>query len=283
MVKIRALDLHVYPADMRFQGRILQIADHLHRKDIFSAVELVGTRDAALPALEVLGNGVRIRRFKLYRGRRGAFASRLPIHWGLWCARIVFHYASRRIACVSAHSVQVLPLCWLLSVLKNCPLLYEPHDLETALDASGNWANKSFRQFCERIFIRRAQRVTVANPHTAKWYENEYNLRKVWVVRNIPALAPTDPLPENYFAKRFHFSPGDIVFLYQGLIEKHRGIEILVEAFEQVSQDRHIVILGYGPLVSFVEGAAARLPNVHYTQRFLRKTLCDMLRRRMSA
>lgn len=164
---------------------------------------------------------------------------------------------------MSAHSVQVLPLCWLISVLKTCPLLYEPHELETALDASGNWAGKSVRQFCERLFIRRARRVTVANPHTAKWYERTYGLGKVWVIRNIPAPEAVEPLPENYFATRFRFSPSDIVFLYQGLIEKHRGIEKLVEAFEQVPHDRHIVILGSGSLVPFVTAAAARLPNVH--------------------
>ena len=258
-MKTRGIDLHIRPEDMRFVGRMFQIAEYVHRKGIFSAVELIGTRDSTLPKLQVLDNGVRIRRFWLSRSR----FSPSFIAWPLWCVRIFLHYAFKNVACVSAHSVQVLPICWLISFVKRCPLLYEPHELETELDSGGSLINKPLRHFCERIFIRSARRVTVPNPHTAKWYQTAYGIQKVWVIRNIPALSSAEPLPKDYFATRFALPRGSVVFLYLGFIAHHRGIELLVETFERLPPDRHVVFLGFGPFVPFVASAASRLPNVH--------------------
>ncbi len=257
----RSTAVHIYPADMRREGRIVRIAQHLLQRGYFAAVELAGIGDGTLPRTQTLPGGVGVRRFAVSKRIR---AVSVLLYWALWNLKLIFHYARRSTACVNAHAVTVLPAGWLIATLAGCPLVYQPHELETEMDFRGGaWAGKRFRQVCERLFIHRAQRVVLVSEPIGEWYRKAYDLETVSVVRNMPAGGVPAPLERDYYAKRFGFPPQDLVFQYQGLIAANRGIEALLEAFARVPPDRHFVVLGYGSLIGKVEAAARRLPNVH--------------------
>jgi glycosyltransferase involved in cell wall biosynthesis len=104
----------------------------------------------------------------------------------------------------------------------------------------------------------------VVGDEIAKWYRTTYGLSNVHIVKNVPycqrgKLNRTSRLRE--FAG---VGDSDILFLYQGLLDQGRGINLLLNAFRDAPQDRHIVFMGYGALVESAKAFAQQYPNIHF-------------------
>ena len=101
------------------------------------------------------------------------------------------------------------------------------------------------------------------SPSIAKWYEKEYGLSSVIVLRNTPESSKVI-CRNRVFNDIFHIPENDLIFIYQGVINTGRGIELLNKVFSQVSFEKHLVVMGYGPLVGIVKEAAESTPNIHF-------------------
>jgi glycosyltransferase involved in cell wall biosynthesis len=55
-----------------------------------------------------------------------------------------------------------------------------------------------------------------------------------------------------------------LLFIYQGLLTRARGVDELLDAFCGVGEELHIVFMGNGPLKSLILNAANEYPNIHY-------------------
>ena len=102
-----------------------------------------------------------------------------------------------------------------------------------------------------------------------QWYQNKYNIQASYVVRNVP---------EESALKRFSLADHDLrlkcgvpntarLFIYQGLISRGRGVELLVESFKQLSPSKaHLVFMGYcdKSVKSFFDKSIASVPNIHH-------------------
>lgn len=257
------LALHVTPTNLRLQSRIDRVTRFIRAQEYFSNVEAAGIRIGDLAATEVQDDGRVYRRFRVRKFLREASRLMRALDFLLWYIQVAAFYSTRPVACVNAHTLSVLPLCWFLSAVKGCKLVYEPHELETET-VTVRGPMKPLLKFVERIFIRKADAVVLVNGAIAEWYRDAYGLEHVYVVRNLPAVTGGESLPKNYYAEHFGFPPADLVFLYQGLIGKGRGIEILLAAAEKIPDERHIVFLGFGPDAESVQNAARKRKNVHY-------------------
>lgn len=259
----RGIALHVTPSDLRLQSRIDRVTRFVRAQGYFENVEVAGMGGRDLPNIEIQDDGRVYRRFRVRNRLREASRLTRALDFLIWYMRVAAFYRPRRVACVNAHTLSVLPLCWLLSMLKRCKLVYEPHELETeTLTVRGPM--KPLLKFAERLFIGAADAVIVVNGAIGEWYRNAYGLARVHVVRNLPGEARGEELMPSYYADRFGFPAGHMVFLYQGLIGRGRGIALLLAAAEHIPEDRHIVFLGFGPEVEAVQRAAQRRKNVHY-------------------
>ena len=259
----RGLALHVSPTDLNLQNRIGRVTRFVRARGFFENVEVAGIRTGDLAAAEIQDDGRIYRRFRVRKALREWSRLTRALDFLIWYAQILWFYLPRPLACVSAHTLSVLPLCWILAGLKGCKLVYEPHELETeTMTAQG--AAKPLLKFVERLFIGGADAVILVNGAIAEWYRGTYGLGRVYVVRNLPAPGLRDPFPPGHYARHFAFPESDMVFLYQGLIAAGRGIDLLLAAAARMPPDRHIVILGFGADVQSVRDATKRLPNVHY-------------------
>jgi glycosyltransferase involved in cell wall biosynthesis len=54
------------------------------------------------------------------------------------------------------------------------------------------------------------------------------------------------------------------LFLYQGLIARARGVELLIDAFSRLGGERHLVLLGGGPETATLRERATAVSNVHF-------------------
>jgi glycosyltransferase involved in cell wall biosynthesis len=257
------INLHISPTSIMFASRIERVTEYLQRKAYFSRVEIVGIRDATIPETERRADGRVVRRFAVREGLRSSSRIGRALDFLIWYADILLHYKSTQIACVNVHTASALPLGWLISFVHRCVLVYEPHELESETMNAGNVA-KAIIRTVERIFSRRAVAVIAVHEGIAEWYAENLGVRHPWSVRNLPASSQYEPLPPCYFAKRFGFADDDLVFLYQGLIAKGRGIQLLIDAFKLVDSNRHLVILGFGDLKDIVDQAASEHPNIHF-------------------
>jgi glycosyltransferase involved in cell wall biosynthesis len=246
-----------------FESRIDRMTTHILSLGLFSGIELVGLGDSTMPLEQMLPDGRKIRRFRVYHrlresGRLGRLADFI-----IWYIRILSFYVGKGPSCINAHSLSVLPLCWLLAQLTRAKLVYEPHELETET-ASGSNPMRPLMRAMEGFLARRCDAVVLVADGIAKWYEKKYKLQHLSVVRNLPMTQVGNPLPADYYRKKFGIADSSLVFLYQGLIGGGRGIDLLLECFRHTPPDRHLVLLGYGDLVPMVERAAKEMTNVHF-------------------
>ncbi len=255
--------VHVFPTNIVYGSRIARMTQYAVRQNIFSAVEVVGILEPGLPRVENTTDGRTIRRFDIGFALRNRSRFARLISFLLWYVTVLLHYRNRDVSCISAHTSSVLPLCWLIAKLRRSVLIYEPHELESET-ASARGFTKWVILFIERIFGKSAAAVICSNFGISEWYQTTFGLSDIWTVRNLPSSSAYDPLPQHYYANRFGFTPSDYVFLYQGILSANRGIELMIDAFRKLPRDRHLVLLGFGPLEAAVIEAAREIPNVHF-------------------
>jgi glycosyltransferase involved in cell wall biosynthesis len=165
------------------------------------------------------------------------------------------------LACINCHSVTTLPLAVMLKRATGAKLIYDPHELET--EANGlHGARKLGTKQVERALIHGADHYIFVGQAIEDWYRQEYGLRNTTVLYNCPV---STEVPQSDHFRTVFGIPGDKpIFLYQGLLGKGRGLEILVKAFSEIRERAALVIMGYGPLEEWVAGQAKEFANIHF-------------------
>jgi glycosyltransferase involved in cell wall biosynthesis len=88
----------------------------------------------------------------------------------------------------------------------------------------------------------------------------------VVVIYNMPAHQVQQiPISRGYLrdALGLHNSNARI-YLYQGLLTRGRGIDLLLEVFKQMDDLTHLVFMGDGPMQTDIERAAIASSNIHH-------------------
>lgn len=258
---MKELNVHVYPSPLTHESRILRITDALARAGIFQRIEVVGVARDDLPSRQPLDDTrelIRVPR-RLMPAREGLAGKFLrTVEWSL---RVLARLRGRRINCINAHSLAVLPLCVAASWLTGAKLVYDTHELETETNGSKGIRQKLGR-LVERLLIRYCDRVFVVGDSIADWYARAYGIARPVVVRNIPQFSGPVEHDSARLRDRLRLTENDIVFIYQGGFLPGRGIERLLRVF---ASDRrlHLVCMGSGPLQQLIADAGEASSNIH--------------------
>lgn len=258
------INIHIYPSPLTNESRILRITHALAEMGIFDRIEIIGIAQGSLAAIEQLDEKrsfVRIKR--TWFSRQSNFIAKLfkTIEWSV---RVLVSLDRRRITCVNAHSLAVLPLCYLASRICGAKLIYDTHELETETTGYRGIRQKLGR-FVERLLIKKCDAIFVVSPAIAKWYEETYNIPEPTIVRNIPQFSTETIVAgeQQNLRTRFALAESDVLFIYQGAFIASRGIERLLDVFSDGPSHAHLVFMGSGPLQSAIEQAAATHSNIH--------------------
>lgn len=253
---MNGLNLHVYPSAMVNESRLFRISGSIAEARIFDETHLIGVADDALPACEALREGVQIVRIASLDRLPGAAGKVLrALSWQLAVFRA---YRREPVRVVNAHSVWMLPLCWLLARRTGATLFYNPHELETQTPTMRG-IKQAAAELIERSLIGRAKVVSVVNGSIAQWYDARYRIPRPVAVRNIP-VSTGEPAA---LRETLGVSADTMLFIHTGRLTGGRSIEQVLEAFEQ-AQGPHVVFLGDGPLGADVRRRANRSPVVHW-------------------
>ncbi len=248
---------------MNYESRILKITGSLVAHGIFRDAVLLGKWREKLPVDESVDEHRRIRRVRTVFPAEATSTVFRVLQTLEWMGRAILEARRLRPECVNCHSLLVLPVGVVIKWMIGCQLVYDTHELETE-----TYLSKGLRRWVakltERLLIRRTDKVFVVGDAIADWYRQTYPGLKVHVVRNVPYAQGGTGRSVRPFHKRFGIHSDEMVFLYQGLIDEGRGIDLLLDVFAGLPRSKHVVFLGYGPLTGKVEQFAASHTNIHY-------------------
>jgi glycosyltransferase involved in cell wall biosynthesis len=90
-----------------------------------------------------------------------------------------------------------------------------------------------------------------------------YKLPFVALVRNVPYEMHV--MHSNTLREKLGLSDNQKIFLYQGMLDKGRGVEMLLDAFDaRKDSDAVIVFMGFGAFTGMVESFASRKDNIFF-------------------
>ena len=259
----RKINLHIYPTAFVHETRILKETSSLARSGIFSHIYIAATAKAGLPFIEAIDKQRTVYRIKSVFKSVANNPIIKAIKFVEWSSKVFFQFVRMPIAVVSCHCLAVLPLGVCLKLFKGSKLIYETHELETERNGWGK-LKTHLAKTLEKLLFKFVNHTVVVGPSIAKWYIREYNTDKVATVRNIPSQSDFSPNNSSILKDHFNISSEEILFLYQGVLNRGRGIELLLNAFSKVDSKKHIVFMGYGPLESNIKDFSAKHRNIHH-------------------
>jgi len=146
-----------------------------------------------------------------------------------------------------AEDIYTLPVTAIIAKGRRKKLYYNSREFYTSI---GGLAGKSSVQkliaAIEKFFIKYVDVVTVTGEMDKEFIEKLYHPKEIIVIRNIPRKL--SPKPEEVFnlRKKFGISEKSVILIYQGMLQKGRGIYQSIEAVKTIA-NAALVLIGYGP------------------------------------
>ncbi|MDD4150205.1 MAG: glycosyltransferase [Bacteroidales bacterium] len=152
-------------------------------------------------------------------------------------ARLLCYYIFNKVDLILANDLDTLASAGIASKLKRCKIIYDSHELFTEVPELENKPRKKKIWLkIEKRFIKRASAsYTVCQP-IADYYNSLYDIN-MQVIRNLPKLRT--------FSDDYETRPK--LLIYQGALNKERGIEIMIQAMQYIP-DYQLIISGKGDL-----------------------------------
>ena len=200
-----------------------------------ASVKLIGIKGKKSPGLEKGYYSVKRLRIPVTKGFFFYFFYNLRL--------LIYLLTRKRTDILVSCDLDTLPANYLTSLIRNCTLVFDSHEYFTELPELQNrkFVRKVWLTIEELIFPRLKFAYTVSNL-IAEEYLKKYKL-KFDVIRNLPVKlkSSTDyPLPPGIQNKK--------KILYQGAVNLGRGIEVMMEAVKEMSDNIVFIIAGEGEL-----------------------------------
>lgn len=207
---------------------------------------------------------------------RGIWRLIAPLSFAVTSAPVVFWTILRRrpgtVICVEP-TLFAAPVALLAASIIGAKTVLHVQDLEVdaafAVGHLGSWSwLKKLGQAFERFTMKRFNKiVTISNRMAEKIIEKGVANEKVVVVRNWVDLTHIYPLETaSSYREELGFADDDFVVLYSGNIGAKQGLNVLLDAAEQLKNEQqiHFVIAGEGPAKRDLEARYGHLEKVRF-------------------
>jgi glycosyltransferase involved in cell wall biosynthesis len=147
---------------------------------------------------------------------------------------------------------------------KNVKIVYDAHEYETETYALVGMQKKIVK-LVEKFLIKYADKVICVSDAIANEYVKLYNIDKPALVLNTPPYEKVKK--QNFFREKLEIESEQTIFLYQGGLSKGRGIEILLETFKNIDDNKSVIVfMGYGPLEELVLETSKKYDNIYFNE-----------------
>jgi len=156
---------------------------------------------------------------------------------------------------------------------KDVKIVYDAHEYETEINGL-NGIQKTLTKKLERFLIKYTDKVICVSDAIANEYVKLYNISKPSLVLNTPPYKKIEK--KDIFRETLNISKDKTIFLYQGGLSSGRGIEILLDTFKQINDDKSVILfMGYGSLEKLVEDSANKYSNIYFHKAVSPEILLD--------
>ena len=257
-------NLHVYPSNFTHETRILKETKTLADHGIFDRIVICALWDEGLAEHESLDSVREVWRIKptvppLLKGLLAKTVRMIG-----WLVLIFLRFRRDPVVCVNCHSWAMLPLGMVFKLLRRATIVYDAHELET--ETSAGRVQRLLARIVERACIRHVDALIVVSESIAAWYSKTYQHPNITVVRNIPYRRAKPVTSSSLLKDKLGIAPEDLLFIYQGGLERGRNIAMLLRVFARAPRDRHVVFLGFGELAETVKQHTSHHANIHFYQ-----------------
>ena len=261
MTKIVMFVFNAFTNDSRVLKEATSLQEH------HFDVTVIAHKDIGVKREETINN-VKIRRFS-YLDRKIT-----KDIWGKLKAYLFYMKESilygKDFDILHCNDLNTLPIGFIIKTFfnKKIKIVYDAHEHET--ETRGLVGKKQkFTKIIEKLLIKSADKVINVSNAIAEDYSRLYNIPKPALVLNTPLYQEIEK--KDIFRNELNISQNQTIFLYQGGLSKGRGIEILLEAFQNMQKEKAndtfqpcIVFMGYGPLEELVKRMAEKYENIYF-------------------
>ena len=164
---------------------------------------------------------------------------------------------------VHVNDFEPLPIVWFAKMSGgNFKTLYDAHEFASERNGLNNFLRTSIR-LTEKFFGGFCDEIITVSESISKEYRRIHKRKKIEVVLNVPLLQLTISSSVN-LRDEFKIPNKKKIFLYQGRLLINRGIEFLIEAFDNIHPDAVLVFMGSGTLEDKVKKAAALNNKIYH-------------------
>lgn len=263
-MRVVMLVMNDMTADARVEREATALADQGHE------VVVLALRGEGLPETQAHHGGFSIARVADY-GRAGWSTPRSKLAELRSRTRILVQSAvSTKPDVVHAHDTDMLSAGVRAASITGASLVYDAHELYPDMITSNRAGVPlpllAYWQLLERRYIPRADAVLTVGDALAETLGRRFGVTAS-VVRNAPELIRWDALDRSRLRAALNISDARFIVLYQGLINRGRGLEPLLHAMARI-EVVDFVMQGNGPMVGEIRSMASGLglsERVHYT------------------
>jgi len=146
---------------------------------------------------------------------------------------------------------------------KNVKIVYDAHEYEINDKPNEGQYSIKIKYFIEKFLIKYTNKVITVSEAIANEYVRLYNIPKPLLVLNTPLYKRIEK--KDLFREKFNITKEQTIFLYQGGLSSGRGIEILLDTFKMVDDEKSVIVfMGYGPLEDIVKQASNKFENIYF-------------------
>jgi len=258
---------HLYPSPFTNESRMLREFDTLRKYKVVDRVIVVAAREKGLQDYEEMSDAfIHVYRFSKGYSKPNCSILLKLIGFIVWSLKVITFLNSKQdIGIVQCHSFSVLPIGIAYKLKAGIRVIYDAHELESEKAGNGIFRRVLYRQI-ERVLLKKVDEVWVVSDAIKNWYKSVQRV-DTKVVYNYPYSSSRFSKTTNRvdLRKIFNISKTPLLFLYQGVLCKGRGVERIIQWFRRVNpKDAHVVFLGDGPIGNVVKIAADRYDNIHF-------------------
>lgn len=248
------------------ETRLMKQVYSIKQANLFKKILIFGLKEDGLEENQILAGCGQLWRVPLISKKLKSTPFYQMIKYTEWMLRILFRLRKESVWVVQCHSIATLPVGILVKVIWNARLIYDAHELETETNGLCG-KRKKMLKLLENICMHFVDMLVVVSESIAQWYAQHYRGVKPIVVRNIPDCSNRESglgKCKGKLRNQLGLSNDAILFLYQGGMVRGRSIEKLIDVFERVDENRHILFLGSGEYAMEIAQKAQNKHNIHY-------------------
>ena len=176
--------------------------------------------------------------------------------------RVVKQYKNSDI--IHCNDLNTLPIGYIIKKFfnKNAKVVYDAHEYETEINGLSG-IQKTLTKKLEKFLIKYADKVITVSDAIADEYMKLYNIKKPALVLNTPPYKKMEK--KDIFRETLDISKDKTIFLYQGGLSSGRGIEILLDTFKLIDDNKSVIVfMGYGELEDEIHKASQKYDNIYF-------------------